>query len=208
MEDDIQSTSKLSPVVSIMAMLGLGIAVIASAIGGVALSKISSTSDDMNARIEKNASFELELKKLSDRIDSLAIQLEDIKSKNNSKVSNLASQTQNAFNTLQSNINELRTEIVKNREGIEKLASQRVATTKKEVEPNKNVAQNETTANNNESQQSQENKTAEGKIYKIQSGDTFAKLAKKFKVSIGAILKANPNVNPSKLKIGQEIVIP
>ena len=115
MEDDIQSTSKLSPVVSIMAMLGLGIAVIASAIGGVALSKISSTSDDMNARIEKNASFELELKKLSDRIDSLAIQLEDIKSKNNSKVSNLASQTQNAFNTLQSNINELRTEIVKNR---------------------------------------------------------------------------------------------
>ena len=44
--------------------------------------------------------------------------------------------------------------------------------------------------------------------YKIKSGDTIAKIAPKYNVSVQDILSANPNVNPSRLMIGQEIVIP
>jgi len=44
--------------------------------------------------------------------------------------------------------------------------------------------------------------------YVIQKGDTFYTIGKKLHVSMKAIQDANPNVNPSKLQIGQKIVIP
>ena len=44
--------------------------------------------------------------------------------------------------------------------------------------------------------------------YVIQKGDTFASLAKKEGLSTKAIEKANPGVDPRKLKINQKIVIP
>jgi LysM repeat protein len=44
--------------------------------------------------------------------------------------------------------------------------------------------------------------------YVIQKGDSFYTIGKKLHVSTKAIQDANPNVNPSKLKIGQKIQIP
>jgi LysM repeat protein len=44
--------------------------------------------------------------------------------------------------------------------------------------------------------------------YVIQKGDSFYTIGKKLNVSMKAIKDANPNVNPSKLQIGQKIVIP
>ena len=44
--------------------------------------------------------------------------------------------------------------------------------------------------------------------YVIQKGDTFYTLGQKFHVPMKAIQDANPNVNPSKLQIGQKIVMP
>ncbi len=46
------------------------------------------------------------------------------------------------------------------------------------------------------------------RIHIIQSGDIFSKLAKQYGVSTQAIIDANPNVDPSKLQIGQKIIIP
>ncbi|MBO4545770.1 MAG: LysM peptidoglycan-binding domain-containing protein [Verrucomicrobia bacterium] len=45
-------------------------------------------------------------------------------------------------------------------------------------------------------------------IYEIQSGDTFAKLARRYNVKPEELVKLNPDVNPTKLQIGQEIRIP
>jgi LysM repeat protein len=42
----------------------------------------------------------------------------------------------------------------------------------------------------------------------IVKGDTFATLAKKYGVGSKAIEAANPGVNPTRLKIGQKIMIP
>ncbi|MCU0783903.1 MAG: LysM peptidoglycan-binding domain-containing protein [Verrucomicrobia bacterium] len=44
--------------------------------------------------------------------------------------------------------------------------------------------------------------------YIIQKGDSFYTIGKKLHVPTKAIQDANPNVNPSKLQIGQKIVIP
>ena len=45
-------------------------------------------------------------------------------------------------------------------------------------------------------------------VYRIQSGDTLSAIAKRFGVSLSALLAANPTVNPRALQIGQRIVIP
>ncbi len=47
-----------------------------------------------------------------------------------------------------------------------------------------------------------------GKTYKIESGDNFGKIAKKMNIAVSALEKANPDVNPAKLKIGQAIKLP
>ncbi len=44
--------------------------------------------------------------------------------------------------------------------------------------------------------------------YTIASGDNFSAIAKKFHVSLKALMDANPGAQPTKLKIGQKINIP
>lgn len=44
--------------------------------------------------------------------------------------------------------------------------------------------------------------------YVIQKGDTFDSIGRKYGISWKAIQEANPNVNPTRLRIGQKIVIP
>jgi LysM repeat protein len=46
-------------------------------------------------------------------------------------------------------------------------------------------------------------------VYVVKVSDNLGKIAKKFKTTIEAILKANPQIkDPNKIKIGDEITIP
>jgi LysM repeat protein len=47
-----------------------------------------------------------------------------------------------------------------------------------------------------------------GTEYVIAKGDTLAKIAKKNGVTLKALEAANPNVQPTKLKVGQKLTIP
>jgi len=47
-----------------------------------------------------------------------------------------------------------------------------------------------------------------GKTYTVESGDNFAKIAKKLNVSVDALQKANPDANPTKLRVGQKLNVP
>ncbi len=49
---------------------------------------------------------------------------------------------------------------------------------------------------------------AEMQEYTIVKGDTYATIHNNFKVSVKAIMDANPGVDPKKLKVGQKIKIP
>ena len=217
MEDETPSTPKTSPVISAVAVLALGVAAVATALGVVALKKIQSTTNDISERIEKNAAVELETKKLSDRVDSLALQLENIKgslgdnsAQIDAKVGDVVKQTQKVVNILNSNIGEIRAEVVKNREAIEKLAARPTSTRSASRSESAQTAQTEPkpdTAQNSAATETPET-SADGKIHRIQNGDTFAKLAKKYNVSVEAIVKANPDANPARLKIGQKVRIP
>ncbi len=47
-----------------------------------------------------------------------------------------------------------------------------------------------------------------GTLYTIRAGDTLFSIAQKFNVTVDAILRANPGIDPNNLRIGQEICIP
>lgn len=46
------------------------------------------------------------------------------------------------------------------------------------------------------------------KIYLIKEGDNFSKIASSFNISLRALMKANNQLDPRLLRIGQKIVIP
>lgn len=50
--------------------------------------------------------------------------------------------------------------------------------------------------------------TSAGATYTVRSGDTMSKIAKQNSLSLGALLKANSSVDPSKMRVGQKLVIP
>jgi LysM repeat protein len=47
-----------------------------------------------------------------------------------------------------------------------------------------------------------------GRSYTIQPGDTFYSIARRYNVSLDALLAANPYINPDQLQVGQQICIP
>lgn len=47
-----------------------------------------------------------------------------------------------------------------------------------------------------------------GNFHVVKAGDTFYKLAQMYNISVDAIIKANPEINPNMLMIGQIICIP
>ena len=44
--------------------------------------------------------------------------------------------------------------------------------------------------------------------YDIRSGDTLSRIARAFKVTVAALMRANPDVQANRLRIGQRIIIP
>ena len=49
---------------------------------------------------------------------------------------------------------------------------------------------------------------ASGKTYTVRAGDNPGKIAKANNITVNALMKANPGLNPAKLKVGQPINLP
>lgn len=45
-------------------------------------------------------------------------------------------------------------------------------------------------------------------VYRIKAGDNFSGIARRYQISLNALINANPHVDYNRLQIGQEIVIP
>ena len=216
MEDELETkTEKQSQLVPALGLLGLGLGVVATALGIISMRKVGDTAADMNDKIEKAAALSLETKKISDRIDSLAMQIEEIKAGDKSKYDSLISQLNAELKRMGASIENVAKSSQNNRSLIEELAKRSTRRAQAEPAPARQQAaqqapeQTATTAEQPAQQTAEQPaQNGEQKKYKIQSGDTFAKLAKKHGVSLDAIIAANPDANPSRLKVGQEINIP
>lgn len=209
MEDDIISKpEKQSSIIPALGLLGLGLGIIALALGIISMIKVGDTAADMNDKIEKAAALSLETKKISDRIDSLAMQIEAIKVDGKSQTETLISQVNAELKKVYDSIADTRNVAGENRKAIEEIAKRGVRKTQPQAQEQKPQEQAQAQAQTQAADTQTAAASGDAKTHKIQSGDTFAKLAKKYGVSLDAIIKANPSVNPSRLRIGQEIAIP
>lgn len=201
MEEEIIKTDKTPALLPALGILGLGIGTVALVLGIFAMKKSGDISESMSDKIEKAAALSLEIKKLSDRTDALALQIEDMKSGDDNRVEKLAKQTNDVVIKLNSMIAKNREAINDLNKAVEKLANRPA--------PSRASSQSVQTAQGAQSdaQQTQAS-TGDEKIHIIQSGDTFAKIAIKYKTTVDALIRANPDLRPTQLMIGQKVVIP
>lgn len=201
MEEEIIKTDKTPALLPALGILGLGIGTVALVLGIFAMKKSGDISESMSDKIEKAAALSLEIKKLSDRTDALALQIEDMKSGDDNRVEKLAKQTNDVVIKLNSMIAKNREAINDLNKAIEKLANRPA--------PSRASSQSAQTAQGAQSDAQQTQASTGGeKIHIIQSGDTFAKIAIKYKTTVDALIRANPDLRPTQLMIGQKVVIP
>ena len=201
MEEEIIKTDKTPALLPALGILGLGIGTVALVLGIFAMKKSGDISESMSDKIEKAAALSLEIKKLSDRTDALALQIEDMKSGDDNRVEKLAKQTNDVVIKLNSMIAKNREAINDLNKAVEKLASRPA--------PSRTSSQSAQTAQGAQSDAQQTQASTGGeKTHIIQSGDTFAKIAIKYKTTVDALIRANPDLRPTQLMIGQKVVIP
>lgn len=201
MEEEIIKTDKTPALLPALGILGLGIGTVALVLGIFAMKKSGDISESMSDKIEKAAALSLEIKKLSDRTDALALQIEDMKSGDDNRVEKLAKQTNDVVIKLNSMIAKNREAINDLNKAVEKLAN-RPAPSRASLAicpdcPGSTIRRPANPGFNGDE-----------KIHIIQSGDTFAKIAIKYKTTVDALIRANPDLRPTQLMIGQKVVIP
>ncbi|MCK4493116.1 MAG: LysM peptidoglycan-binding domain-containing protein [Methylococcales bacterium] len=73
----------------------------------------------------------------------------------------------------------------------------------------RSVAPLETNPIEETSSQAEEEKIETSNVYTIKRGDSLDKIARKYNMSLGKLLKANPSIkNANRIRIGQKIIIP
>lgn len=195
MEEEIK-TEKSSALLPAIGVLGLGVGTIALVLGIFAMKKAGDVSTTMTDKVEKAAALSLEIQKFSERTDSIALQIEDLKSADKSSRENLVRQ----FNDI---IGKLNSSIVENRESIKELRAAVETLAKHRTAP-RQTARAEAPAQQQE-QKSDAAEESNAEFHVIQSGDTYAKIAAKYNTTVDALIKANPDLRPSRLKIGQKV---
>ncbi|MEN8661890.1 MAG: LysM peptidoglycan-binding domain-containing protein [Lentimonas sp.] len=206
MEEDLNESS--------VSMLPIALGVLAIAIGGAGLyfgmtanQRLSPIVDGMEsstgsaARIEKQlASFETQLEELAAQTDEL--------NKTVGRLRVYSSQNERDAKAALSGVKANRAEMVKLVEKFNGIASgttrakPAVASTTPAVSTAISNAVTETSG------VATSTASTPAGVYKIQSGDNFAKIASNKGLSLQALLDANPGVDPRRLQIGQEIKIP
>ena len=105
------------------------------------------------------------------------------------------------FQKLNHSISELEKRVIDQAESLKQLDSQLVKLKNSPPKAYENSTKKETLP-------AQESIKTTNRVHVIKSGETFSKVSKLYGVSLTALMKANRNLKPNTLRIGQEIVIP
>lgn len=168
--------------------LSIALALMGVIVGGVALyftlnsSATPTVHDDFSA--------------LEERVEMLQLKLEALTAENEllkTGLSRVVQQTQTALTQVGKEMTLMNEQHAQSRQALSKLATPQA---KKGTPVMEAPKPNTTTRSSMQPQ------------YVIQPGDTLAKIARRYGVSLQSILDLNPNVNPKALKIGQVIYLP
>ena len=197
MEEDIESSGT--------SMVPIALALLAIVLGGAGLyfgmnanQRIAPLSESVDEGTSSAARIDKQLSALDTRIGELTAQNRQLK-ETIQRLGRESSQTLRLSNQAAGGVKSNREELVKIAEKMNQLAGSGVKTT---------AAASTSATSSTSAAPSAAPTPGVASTYKIQSGDTFGKIATLKGVSLDALLGANPDADPRRLRIGQEIVIP
>lgn len=195
----------------------VAIALVGVVLGGIALfltmsgsGKSEATQSALQKAAEQTSALELHLSGVEQQLAKLESGLSD----QERKLSMMANQTQSVLNQVGQEINSTRQQVTatvaKVNEIAEKLQTTSAPRTvaRSSLPPEEVVAREESAGSGESAVLPNGSSIAKHREHVITSGDTFAKLSKKYQVSVDEILSANPDADPRRLQVGQRITIP
>lgn len=201
MEEEIESPGG-------SAMLPLALAALAVVLGGAGLyfglsanQQLSPLSASLEEGSSSAARVEKEMGALRTQLEELRAQSTDLR-KSLERTRIYSTQSERAVKQLASSVKENREQIVKQAKRLNEMASARPAPTVTAASSDPSVALAEETAADSGGSGNP------GGSYTIESGDTFGRIADKTGVGLQALLDANPDADPRRLRIGQVINLP
>jgi LysM repeat protein len=205
MGDDIEPASGAS-------MVPLALALLAIVLGGAGLyfglsanQQLSPLSESINEGSSSAARIDKQLSGIDTRITELSAQHNEL-AKTVDRLRLYGSQSEQMLKQVAGGVNSNRDELVKLAGKMRELASSGAPSPSATSATSATSAQSNTGGSGNS--RSESASTGGASTYKIQSGDTFAKIANQLGVSLDALLEANTDADPRRLRIGQEINIP
>ncbi|MFP4261202.1 MAG: LysM peptidoglycan-binding domain-containing protein [Opitutales bacterium] len=185
-------------------MLPIALAGLAIVLGGAGLyfglsanQQLSPLSASLNEGSSSAARLEKEVGALEGQLEELrAENVELRKSLERSRI--YSTQSERAVKQLASSVKENREQLVKQAERLNELATARRRPGSAAARPDSGASAAEEAGAD----------TAPEGSYTIRSGDTFGKIAEKTGVTLQALLDANPDADPRRLRIGQVIQLP
>lgn len=190
-EYSIPSSKKHSSLPLILGGAGLGFGILGLVVGITAQLSLSKLTD-LEKKVEIVATAGTDTKKLKDKITLIDQQIAGVGNANNAlamQVDGLRKETQKALEVVS-------TEINKNREMISNLPARSVST--------RSTATSTTTAGGTTPT---EPVPVDG-MYVVQPGDTLTAIGTRLGISWQKIAEANPDVNPNRLRVGQQLRLP
>lgn len=198
----------------------LAIALVGVLLGGIALylafagsGQSTETKAALQSASEQTQALEARLAGIEEKLTKLSTDM----TSQDTRLRNLASQTQTALNQVGQEINATRQQNSTTAEKVAEISEKLAAANAPRPAPSATTASSSSTtasaspnlATGNAPNRSPTGSAAPGhREHTIASGETFAKLANQYGVSIDAILSANPDTDPRRLQVGQKIKIP
>lgn len=208
-DDDIDTSSGGN-------LLSVALAVLAIVLGGAGLyfgmtanQRLTPLADSM----EDGSSSAARLEKAIDGLETRLVELSARNSEMEDALSGIrrdGNQNERAVKQLASGMKENRTEIVKLAGRLNELLS-RGASAPAEPEPSTAASgrpELPEAAGESAADESAADESATEASYTIEAGDTLNRVAGKLDVELQALLDANPDVDPRRLRIGQVIKVP
>lgn len=200
--DEPEASGSLLPVIAcILAVLGLGVGGTGIYFAFQANQQLQAVEDELKQQLGDTSDSLQSFAAIEPRIESLQNETTELKKSLAAIKTRMRIDRDNqekAVREISDAINTNRQQINKNIREIAAIPEQVLAPPPEpESEPEPDT-----------SEPAAERNTGGNTLHTIQPGDTFGKLSREYGVSLSAILKANPTVNPNRLQIGQKVVIP
>ena len=188
-------------------MISLSLAVLGIVVGGAGLYfglTANQRLGSVNESVEAGTSSAVRLEKQIETLNTQIAELSAMAKEDSDALSRVRTYT----NTNERNIKQLASDLKANREQIIKLTEQVVELANRSVQAAPAPTVSASVESTADTGSGSSGGATPGGTYTIESGDYFAKIATKLGVSLQALLDANPDVDPRRLRIGQVINLP